>query len=184
PGRPFGPGALWAALAAGPASGPRGLDPGRFIVEAAAAGGVELNRLARLLVPSFEGPWYSAADTAPGGEPGPDALAPAVGLWTLGRRGLDDAFTAGVTFSVARLTHRDDARTAGACLIALAAAHLGAGPASRGRADVPGWIATSERWGGAPVPAWARITVDAALATPDDGHRAGAAAHGAGGNRA
>jgi dephospho-CoA kinase len=180
PPRPtFRPDALLAAWAAGPRRGPHGLDPARWVVEVA-PGGIEMERLKRLLVPPFAGPWHLAADIVPPAEPGPEALAPVVGLWALARRGLDDAFTASVMFSLARLTHRDPARIAGACLIALAAAHLGAGPGADSSRDLHAWAATAERWGGAPVPSWARSVVEATLATPDDAGAAAAAARAAG----
>jgi dephospho-CoA kinase len=168
PRPPFRPDALLAALAAGPERGPRGLDPDACVRAVAATGGVEMERLKALLVPPFPGPWHAAADALPASEPGPEALAPVVGLWSLARRGLDDPFTAAAMFSVARLTHRDPARAAGACLIALAAAHLGAGPAPEAGRDPDTWAATAGRWGGAAVPGWSRAVVAAALAHPDD----------------
>jgi len=181
PPRPaFRPDALLAALAAGATHGPRGLDPARFVVDVAAAGGIEMNRLAQLLVPPVVGPWYLAPDVPSESEPGPESLALVVGMWALSRRGLDDAFTAAAMFSLAQLTHRDPARAAGACVIALAAGHLGAGPAAGAFLDADGWAATAERWGGAPVPGWARAAVAAALAAPDDALAAAEAARRAG----
>jgi dephospho-CoA kinase len=178
PRPPFRPDALLAALAAGPEHGPRRLDPARFVIDVAAAGAIEMNRLAALLVPPVVGPWYLAADVRAEADPGPESLALVVGLWSLARRGLDDPFTAAAMSSLARLTHRDPTRATGACLIALAAAHLGAGP-TRGR-DPDTWAATAERWGGATVAGWSRAVVAAALAHSDDEHAAAEAARGAG----
>jgi len=184
PRPPFRPDALLAALATGPERGPRGLDPVRWVRETAAAGEVEMERLKGLLVPPFAGPWHAAADTVPAGAPGPEAVAPVVGVWALARRGLDDPFTAGAMFSVARLTHRDPERVAAACLVALAASHLGAGPVPEARRDPDGWAATAQRWSGAPAPGWARAAVEAALARPDDEHAAVEVARAAGADAA
>lgn len=159
-----------AALHHGPVHGPRGLDPVRFATGVAAAGGVEMEHLKRLLVPPYEGPWIAAALETGGASAGPEALALVVGLWSLVRRGLDPEFTAAAMFSMAYLTHRDAARTAGACLVSLAAAQLGAGlrPTDDERA---GWAATAEKRAGAPVPSWAHAIVDAARQEPIDRER-------------
>ena len=64
-------------------------------------------------------------------------------------------------FTAAYLTHRDDERTAGACLLSLAAARLGAGR----RADEDerrSWTAAAEKWARHAVPSWAHAIVDAA----------------------
>ena len=168
-----------AALHCGPVQGPRGLDPPHLASAVAAAGGMEMERLKRLLVPPFEGPWIAAALAADGPTPGPETLALVVGLWSLVRRGLDPEFTAGAMFSVAYLTDRDAARTAGACLVSLAAAHLAAGrrPAEEERAA---WTATAEKRAGGPAPAWAHALVDAARRTPVDRAAARESARGAG----
>ena len=167
PRPPFRPDALLAALAAGPTHGPRGLDPARFVVDVAAAGEIEMNRLARLLVPPVVGPWYLAPDVRPESEPGPESLALVVGLWALSRRGLDDEFTAAAMFSVAYLTYRDPGRTAAACLLATAMTYLaGAGPTDDGARRA--WVASAERWAGAPPPAWAHAIVDAVVAPAGD----------------
>ncbi|PYQ40223.1 MAG: hypothetical protein DMF77_19020 [Acidobacteria bacterium] len=171
--------ALVAALHRGPVHGPRGLDPARFATGVAVAGGMEMEGLKRLLVPPFEGPWLAAAQTPAPPGPGPETLALVVGLWSLLRRGLDPEFTAAAMFSMAYLTDRDAARTAGACLVSLAAAHLGAGVRPR-EEERRAWTATAERWAGGAVPSWAREIVDAPLREPIDRGGAGEAARAAG----
>jgi hypothetical protein len=71
-------------------------------------------------------------------------------------------------FTAAYLTHRDDERTASACLLSLAAARLGAGL----RADEDerrSWTTAAEKWARHAVPSWAHAMVDAALHEPPDG---------------
>jgi dephospho-CoA kinase len=168
-----------AALHHGPVYGPRGLDPLRFATGVAAAGGMEMEHLKRLLVPPFEGPWIAAAPAAGDRSPGPEALALVVGLWSLLRRGLDPEFTAAAMFSMAYLTDRDGARTAGACLLALAAAHLGA-EARPTDDERKAWTATAEKWAGHPVPSWAHAIVEATCRDPIDRAGAREGARGAG----
>jgi dephospho-CoA kinase len=181
PPRPsWAPEPLLAALALGPREGPRGLDPAALVRDVAGAGAVEMNRLARLLVPPFDGPWHAAADAMPAAEPGPDALALAVGLWSRARRGEDDAFTAAAMFSVARLTHREPARIADAVLVALAAAHAGARERG-GPEEIASWSATARRWADADTTRAAPTAVSAGWAQADP-VRAGATAAATGGD--
>jgi dephospho-CoA kinase len=158
--------AVLAALRRGPVHGPRGLDPARFATGVAGSG-MEMEQLKRLLVPPFDGPWFTAAQTPGDRSPGPETLSLVVGLWSLVRRGLDPEFTAAAMFSMAYLTDRDAARTAGACLVSLAAAHLGAGMRAS-QDERRAWTATAEKWAGAAVPPWAQATVDGALREPID----------------
>jgi len=163
----------------GPLLGPRGLDPAHFTTGVAAAGGMEMERLKRLLVPPFEGPWIEAAQPTATGRPGPEALSLVVGLWSLLRHGRDPEFTAAAMFSLAYLVDRDAARTAGACYLALAAAHLsaGVGPTDDDRGA---WTATAERWARGTVPSWAHDLVEAVRRDPIDGVGAREAARAAG----
>jgi dephospho-CoA kinase len=172
---------ILGALRAGPARGPHGLDPPRWVEEVARAGGVEMEALKRILDPSFAGPWYAAAEARGDPMPGAQALALVVGLWSLGRRGLDPAFTAAAMFSVARLTDRSAERTAGACLLAIAASQAGSGVASDA-ADRRAWTATAEKWAGAAVPAWAKAIVETALRHPGEGPGAAEEAQAVGGD--
>jgi dephospho-CoA kinase len=167
-----------AALASGPPRGPHGLDPSVWMKDVHEAGEVELERLKRRLDPPFSGPWFEAAASRPDpGLPGAASLALVVGLWSLGRRGLDPDFTAAVMFSVARLVDRDAARTAGACLVAIGAAYAAAGILSDGSVR-SAWASLAERWARSPVPAWAGAVLDAAARPPsgDDRLAAGLAA--------
>jgi dephospho-CoA kinase len=134
-----------AALTHGPARGPRGLTPALVLREIVEAGGPEMERLAARLVPPPARPWYDAADgDAP--EAGPETLAVPVALWSLGRRGDDPEYTAGVAASLARLTHRAPAARADAALmaLALAAAAVGGLEGARGRLSTS--AALAERW--------------------------------------
>ncbi|HET9317399.1 MAG TPA: dephospho-CoA kinase, partial [Vicinamibacteria bacterium] len=108
-----------AALALGPQAGPRGLTPLGLLSEIAAARGIEMERVARLLdppVPSGD-PWYRAA--LKGGAHGPEALAAPVALWSHARTGGDPEYTVAVAASVARLTHAEAPPIASACATAL-----------------------------------------------------------------
>ena len=108
-----------AAMATGPQRGPRGLDRTRVLQDIVAAGGLEMERIARLLVPPTDRPWYRAAQ--PGaGEPGPETLAGSVVVWSLARGGPDAEFVAAAAASLARLTHTEPARIAEAALRAVA----------------------------------------------------------------
>ncbi len=172
--------AVAAVLGSGPDLGPHGLDPSVWVAEVQASGEVEMERLKRRLAPPFAGPWYAAAETlADSGSPGAEALALVVGLWSLGRRGLDPEFTAAVMFSVARLVDRDADRAAGACLVAIAAAHSGAGIVGDDAARAA-WSAVAERWARAAAPRWAPALLDAVARHADDPAAAGEAARGAG----
>jgi dephospho-CoA kinase len=173
--------AVVAALARGPMSGPRGLDPARWAAEVGAAGGVEVERLKRALVPPGAGPWYREAEAFPDAGPGPEALALVVGLWSLGRRGLDAELTAAAMFSTAYLTGRNRDRAAAACLLAIAAAQV-AGGTTPGEADRRSWTATAERWAGGAVPGSSQATVDAALRHAHDERAAADGARAMGGD--
>lgn len=175
--------AVVAAALAGPARGPRGLDPARWLAEVAAAGGVEMERLARLLVPPPDSPWYAAGDAPGAPDPGPEALALLVGLWSVARGGFDPPLTAGAMFSIARLTHRDPDRIAGACLLALAAAEVGARlPADEDARRAS--VRTAERWAAGTVPTAALAVVEAARRHPEDERAAAEAVRAAGGDPA
>jgi len=139
-------------VSAGPRRGPRGLEPARILADIASAGGLEMERIAGMLVPPTDRPWYRAAEPETIG-PGPETLAGPVVLWALARAGPDAEFLAAAAASLARLTHADPARIAGACLFALVlqdalvADSIGSerprgGPSPR--ADL------ARRWGGAP----------------------------------
>jgi len=141
-------------IAAGPARGPRGLEPARILAEIAAAGGLEMERIARRLVPPTDRPWYRAA--LPGTEdPGPETLAAAVVLWALARAGPDAEFLASAAASLARLTDTEPPRIAGACLFALTLhdALVAEAIGSERPRNPSRWTDLARRWGGAPPPA-------------------------------
>lgn len=176
---PVSEGAMRGLLQHGPLLGPRGLDPAQLATGVAAAGGMEMERLKRLLVPPFEGPWTLAAQPTAKGSPGPETLSLVVGLWSLLRRGRDPEFTAAAMFSLAYMIDRDATRTAAACFLALAAAHpsAGGGPTDDERGA---WTATAQRWARGTVPPWAQVLVEAVGRDPIDGVSAREAARAAG----
>ena len=178
---PLPPERALGGLACGPSRGPRGLDPLPLLLEIVAARGVELERLARLLDPPAEGPWYRAAlpqETAPP----PARLAVPLVLWALRHAGPDEAFLAAAAASLARLTHADAASVADACLLALALMHAaltGSAGAELDRRSA--WADLARRWGGAPPSGAMEAVLSACLAHPGDpeaARRACAAAQG------
>jgi dephospho-CoA kinase len=140
------------AIVAGPRRGPRGLEPARILADVAAAGGLEMERMARLLVPPADGPWYRAARSV-AADAGPETLAAPVVAWSLSRGGPDPDYVAAAAASLARLTHTDGAEVAGACLFALAMQEAAvSGAADKLVSSLPGWSALARRWGGAAPP--------------------------------
>jgi dephospho-CoA kinase len=139
-------------VAHGPLHGPRGLDPETLLAEIVDAGGLEMERLARRLVPPGSGPWYRRGSA--GVEPGPESLAGPVVLWALARRGPDPGLLVAAAASLARLTHGDPASLAAATTFALALSEV----AMDGRvpSDVEGrlqgWMAQAERWASGSTP--------------------------------
>lgn len=156
-------------LVQGPARGPRGLDPARLVSEIAAAGGVEMERLAALLVPRPDGPWYRAARA---GEPGtgPESLAGPLVIWALARSGPDPPFLLAAAASVARLTHREPAAISGACLLALALQEVAvSGRISSALVERrPEWSAWAERWTGERPPPRIVAVLEAVAGCPLD----------------
>ena len=149
-------------LVEGPTAGPRGLRPYALLGDIAAAGGLEMERAARLLMPPASGPWYRAALSEPP-ETGPETLAAPIVLWTLARA-LDDELIAAAAFSLARLTHVDDEEVAGAVLFALALGGAVAGeplgPTLLAR--VASWTRLATRWAAAAPPSRITAAVEAA----------------------
>jgi dephospho-CoA kinase len=156
-----------AALVYGPGHGPRGLTPALLLREIVEGGGLEMQRLAALLVPAAGGPWYRAADAA-WAEPGPETLAASIALWSLARRGDDAEYTASVAASVARLTHEEPRRIADASLVALVLAAAGTGGLERVRQLWAEHERLAQRWGGAPPSRAAADVLEAAGRHPDD----------------
>ncbi len=115
-------------LVHGSEEGPRGLSPALLLSEAAAAKGLEMEALARRLVPPARGPWYQA-----GQEASPDAAAARLGIalaaWGECRRGPDPELVAAAATSVARLAHADTGSRTDACLAALVALERATGGA-------------------------------------------------------
>lgn len=126
-----------AELGAGPGEfGGPGLTPTTLLRHMAA--GLDLAGLAREL--RLSPPWYAAHA---GLDQAPDALAGAVALFGLARRGDDPDYTAAVAYSIACLTHTRPADRAHAILAALALQErvVGAGsaPGARSRALAARW---------------------------------------------
>ena len=162
-----------ACLVLGPAAGPRGLTPAKLLAEMVTAGGPEMERLARALVPPARGPWYRAADDA---RPGPETLAAPIVLWSLARAGPDDDHVVAAAASLARLVHADPAARADACLQALllqsAAVAGNVDPGLRNR--LYAYIDLAARWGGARPGARVREALRSARRHPQDPARASA----------
>ncbi len=155
------------ALIHGGGAGPRGLDAAGLLDDAIDAGGIELDRLARRLVPPAEGPWYRAA-RAEEAEPWPEALAASLALWAA-HAGLDSEWQASAAASLARLTHVGLEEIAGACLASLAARDVGARGSLEGvLARLPDWDPVARRWGGAAPPPRVARAIGAAAAHPTD----------------
>ena len=161
-----------ACLVLGPAEAPRGLTPEKVLAGIAAAGGPEMERLARLLVPPAGGPWYRAAGPSPG--PGPATLSGPVTLWSLARAGVDDDYVAAAAATFARLTHSDAAARADAVLQALLLqfAAVAGIVDDRLRSRLGAGTPLAERWGGAPPTGRVREALRAALRHPQDAVRA------------
>jgi dephospho-CoA kinase len=169
------------AVAAGPPRGPRGLRPWGVLEEIAASGALDMARIAALLDPPHDGPWYQAAAARTSGE-APETLAVPVAVWSAGQRPADAPFAIAAAASMARLTHRDPAAVSGAVLAALAALHcLATGQASSLRSGLPEWIAAAGAWAGAAPPPSTVATVLAAAAHAGDGEAASREAAAAGG---
>jgi dephospho-CoA kinase len=155
-------------LVLGPAAGPRGLAPAALVADIAAAGGPEMERIARLLVPPAPGPWYRAA--VPMTAPGPATLAGSITLWSLARVGADDDHLAAAIASLAYLTHDDPGARADACLHALLlqTAAVAGVVDDRLRNRHAALIPLAERWGGAAPTGRIREALRAALRHPQD----------------
>jgi dephospho-CoA kinase len=136
-----------ARAALGSARGPRGLDASRVLGAIASAGFLDLHRVAALLDPPPPGdaPWYQVAVNS--ADAVPWTLAGAIAVWAAARGG-DGPFVAAAAASLARLTHREAASIAGACLVALAL-HDALGRARVASDDLS---ALAARWGGSAPP--------------------------------
>jgi len=166
------------ALVHGGSRGPRGLLPRTLLDDAVAAGGIELGRLAERLDPPSSGPWYEAARPSEGA-PWPEALAAALALWA-GARGADEDWLDGAAASLARLTHRDDASIAAACVAARAARAVLAGEAvGKVEARLAAWDGPARRWGGVSAPRRIAEAVGAVVRHGADAAAARAAARAA-----
>jgi dephospho-CoA kinase len=152
------------AMVIGPRRGPRGLDRERVLRDIAAAGGLEMGRVARLLVPPTDRAWYRAAQEG-AADTGPETLAAPVALWSLSRSGPDPDFVAAAAASLARLTHTEGAAIAGACLFALALheALVSGATGHNLTSSLPGWTALARRWGGESPPERIAAAVEAAV---------------------
>jgi dephospho-CoA kinase len=174
PGAPTGvtPERLLGVLVHGPRDGPRGLSPGVLLAEAARAGGLEMEALARRLVPAARGPWYRAA-----GEAEPDAPASRLGValaaWALRCGALDPPFLAAAAGSVARLTHTDPAARADACLVALVAQQRVVGGGGDAAADAARLAPLAARFGGGPPSGRLGLVWEAVRRFPSDPGGAG-----------
>lgn len=167
-----------AAVAAGPRRGPGGLDPWSVVEEIARTRVLDMARMAALLDPPHDGPWYQAPAN---GEP-PETLACPVAIWAAGERPGDAPFAVAAAASMARLTHRDPPAVSGAVLATLAALqYLEAGDAASLRAGLPHWTAAAAAWTGAAPPPSTIATVAAAAAHAGDGDAAAQEAGAAGG---
>jgi dephospho-CoA kinase len=166
---------LLGGLVHGPREGPRGLSPFVLLAEAASAGGLEMERLARRLVPPARGPWYRAAEEA---TPGASAarLGVALTAWALRRAAPDREFLAAAAGSVARLTHTDPRARADACLVALVAQQRIVSPS--GGADAAAEAARlahlAARFGGGPPSGGLGAVWNAIARAPTDPSRAAA----------
>lgn len=151
-----------ARSALGSARGPRGLDASRVLGAIASAGFLDLHHVAALLdpPPPADVPWYRVAATS--ADAVPWTLAGAVAVWAAARGG-DGPFVAAAAASLARLTHREAASIAGACLVALAL-HDALSPAG---AAGDGLSALAARWGGSAPPGQAEAAAAAAVAALD-----------------
>lgn len=165
-----------ACLLLGPDAGPRGLAPQALLADIAAAGGPEMERLARLLVPPASGPWYRAA--LPATAPGPATLMGPIALWSLARAGADDDHVAAAAASLAYLTHDEPAARADAGLQALLLQSAAAAGAvdDRLRSRHAALTPLARRWGGAPPTGRIREALRSALRHPQDAVRAREAA--------
>jgi dephospho-CoA kinase len=141
------PEALLGGLVHGPESGPRGLSPEVLIAEAAGPGGLDMEALARRLVPAAQGPWYRAARGVTPELPG-CRLGVALAAWALARRGHDPEFAAAAAGSVARLVHEDAEPRADACLVTLVALAWAAAPHARLAGLAAGSRELATRFGG------------------------------------
>jgi len=144
----LGPERALGSLVHGPERGPRGLDPVSLLAEIAAAGALEMERIAAKLVPPGEGPWYRRARDGHAHDPGPETLAGPLVLWALARGGADPPFLLAAAASLARLTHRDPASVADTGLVALALLDvaLRGGPPSDPAGRLAIWRAQAETW--------------------------------------
>ena len=164
---------LLGGLIHGPRDGPRGLSPAVLLAEAAAAGTLDMEALARRLVPAAHSPWYRAAEEAV-----PDAPAARLGValaaWALRRGGPDPEFLAAAAGSVARLTHMDPAARADACLVALVAQQRVVSPS--GAEDLATQALRlaplAARFGGGPPSGGLDAVWDAVAQSPSDPSRA------------
>jgi len=160
------------AVAVGPRRGPCGLHPWGVLGEIAAAGALDMARMAALLDPPHDGPWHLASHTTTRDE-APEALAVPVALWSAGQRPGDAPFAIAAAASMARLTHRDPAALSGAVLAALAALHfLTTGDPSSLRIGLAEWIAAAAAWAGAAPPPPTVAALLAAAAHAGDGEAA------------
>jgi dephospho-CoA kinase len=166
-GRPRGgivlrEGAALGALAHGDGPGPRGLSAGVLLEEALAVRGIELVRLARVLLPPASAPWYRAARDGEG-PPWPESLSAALALWAAARH--DEEWLASAAASLCRLTHSAESAIAGAVLAAVAVLAVAGGeplPAVAGQLER--WRSLATRWGGSPPAPRVERAVSAAAA--------------------
>ncbi len=159
---------LLGGLVHGPRDGPRGLSPGVLLADAAGAGGLEMEAIARRLVPAARGPWYRAA-----GEAEPDAPASRLGValaaWALRRGTPDPEFLAAAAGSVARLTHTDRAARADACLVALVAQQRFVSlPGGDAAAQASSLAPLAARFGGGPPSGGLDVVWEAVRRFPSD----------------
>ena len=164
---------LLGGLVRGARDGPRGLSPAVLLAEAAAAGGLEMEALARRLVPAARGPWYRAAEEGPPGAPA-SRLGVALAAWAMRRGAPDPEFLAAAAGSVARLTHTDPVARTDAILVALVAQQgIVSPPGTADAAAQASRLASlAARFGGAPPSAGLGVVWDAVSRSPSDPWRA------------
>jgi hypothetical protein len=155
-------------LVYGPPTGPRGLAPRDLLAVITETQAVEMQRIARRLVPVPAAPWYRAGEPR-GPGPGAETLLVPLVLWALARGGPDPPFLVAGAASLARLFHSEDEPVSDACVLALALQEVAVSgavpPDLEGRAD---HRALAQRWTGAMPTPRAIAALKAAAAHPRD----------------